>query len=337
MKVVPADGTFNSCSCARNLRLNRSNNNGALTMIGNRTKSGGRRSEILQPEVGSETKNGTIPYRLRPTTLSNNTARRNNLMPTLVDPAPTTTVTTLRGNYSGTDFEQNVLTNPTHNEAIGDALVKFIDDGMRLVICDGSSTAIFARRLFDSGKNNITIWTPSVAVALEFALARAENRNLEDWRLFMPQGEFDPVLLVIFGPDAARGIADESGRADLTIISVKTLLASDGPAGKESNSIDLKRHAVATANRIVWIADWRKLCSERSEGPKVYRPQNSWKEAAIDTRTEVIVTGPPEWTPQGDAGKSIPAVLSSDRDRFRANYQQLKNLMQGRLHFVDAT
>lgn len=241
----------------------------------------------------------------------------------------------LLGNYTGTQFGANVLTAPADNEAIGaDLLEREVRDGMKLVISDGSSTAFVARSLFNSPRQNITICTPSIAIANEFALASTHNPMLAGWHLQLLEGAFNRELFAVFGRRAEDFMAEEAASSDLAIISVKAFVGIEGPVGKEPSSLALKRKTAEKANKIVWIADWKKLAHPTATGPKVYHSLSLWQTEAANERTHVVVSSPPGFDPIADAGSVLPAVAKSDIDLFRVNLRKLKDLLQSRLRVV---
>lgn len=242
----------------------------------------------------------------------------------------------LRGNYDGSTFGTNAQANEAHNEAMALAqLDRHIRDGMRIVILDGHSTAHCALRLFDSTRKDITVWTPSVAIASEFALARPLNPALAGWHLHMPEGKFNPDLWAVFGSRAVEVIATEAASADLVIISVKQLLGTEGPIGKEPQSISLKREAAAKANKVIWIADWTKLACATASGPKVYHhTRDEWTRETTNERTHVVITTPPGFDPSLDPGQTLPDPPTTPQDLYRRNFRRLRDLLQNRLQVV---
>ena len=186
----------------------------------------------------------------------------------------------------------------------------FIGTGSSAFIGDGSSTFSIGLKLFARGRQ-VKLWTNHLAIAHEFAL-RASTSTLVGTEVTLAGGDVNRDLMMTCGPDAEAFAEASSKKAQNVVLSARCLFAEHGPAGLETQSLNIKQlatnGATAGGRRLIFITDYKKLSQEYSDDiPLVFPSEADW-DAFMHRKNVYIVT-----TRHPDAPTMVQRSVSNPR------------------------
>jgi len=185
---------------------------------------------------------------------------------------------------SNTTFGKRILESKSDKVAVARYVaLTLVAAGLSILVLDGSSTFYLVLALIEK-RAGFKVYTNSIAVAVEYALCNM-NGYPRQFLLELLGGEVNPVLMMTAGADCEARVAERARKAQITILSVRFLFGSRGPAGWEHDSLAIKQAAVKNTRRLILIADWRKLSEAYQEGiPLIYDSPAAWTEVMSRTR-----------------------------------------------------
>lgn len=140
------------------------------------------------------------------------------------------------------------LAAPTKNH-LGDKAASLIEPRQTVILDSGSTVLAVAKAL--KGKNmGLTIVTPSILVAVEL-------HEEPDTTVILTGGTVRPGELSLIGPEAERSMSNFN--CDVYVMGIAALDAEHGATDYHLEEAAVKRRAAKSADRIIVVADRRKL------------------------------------------------------------------------------
>lgn len=221
---------------------------------------------------------------------------------------------------------------------------QFLPPGVRVFIGDGSSTFYVGLALLHLARSltqhepSFTAATNSLAIAGEYVFGQGEPRL----DLRTSQGEVSRLLFASFG-DHTRGFAQDCAEGcECSILSVRSLLAREGPYGVEHESLEVKRTVLLNSKfrRLVLVADHTKLAAvpdaPDAAGLRVLTEPGAWDALMSNPNVFVVTTKYPDAPATGAVTRIPSGGLDSLEPRERYSYQaRLLREAMGRERFIE--
>ncbi len=236
----------------------------------------------------------------------------------------------LRGRYpEDTTFGNRIreLT-PEKNKVAKEVIRRFLGQGSSAFIGDGSSTFFVGLRMIEM-KMQAMVWTNHVAIANEYSLQKTDDIKLAHMDILIAGGQVDRDLMMTYNLDAEKNIVTWAGKAQCTILSVRSLFANRGPAGMEQKSLSIKQEAVKSAmesgGNIIFIADHFKMSKGYTNEPLVFSSERDWKSAMESSNVHIVTSRRPDVTEE-----RLIKRPRSDTEWFQTNHWILSRSMNER-------